>query len=182
MKASCKIIFIVTGALIFASCATKFNGIKPASPKAYKPAKIINAGMLYQYNRKVPKVESLQPTLVWKSAGDNQTTYDLVIYTGVLLSRGDSFLGGEYLPPSDAKLEKERAGIFDRGMRVYYREGIQGTSNHVDEPLLPDKVYVWSVRIRTGTNVTAWSTYNFKQGWFGPEFHNAWWPFRTPKQ
>jgi hypothetical protein len=185
MKTNFRYLLITASLLALTSCATRFNGIEPVAPKAYKPDNLIDVGLVYQYDRRVPLVDSLHPTLVWKSAGDNQTTYDLVIYTGILTGTIDEAAVGQgktfTLTQGLTKAEKQRSGIFERGKQVYYHEGIEGTSHRVEEPLLPDSVYVWSVRTRTGTNVSEWSTYNYQRGW-ALKLQNMWWPFRTPKE
>ncbi len=72
--------------------------------------------------------------------------------------------------------------LMGRESACTYREGIEGTSHHLEQSLLPSTVYVWLVRTRNGAAVGPWSTYNFHE--FDPSGSewgkNLWWPFITP--
>jgi len=120
----------------------------------------------------MPAVDSLQPTLCWKSTDSGASKFDIIVYQGVPKPvRG--FNGGRdpvyYVP----------------GAQVYYREGIEGGSHRLEQPLSPQTVYVWSVRTRSGSNVGSWATYDFHstRGGIGAtqsaSGKGLWWPFRT---
>jgi len=105
-------------------------------------------------------VDSLQPTLVWQAVADPATTYDLVI------------------------VKAKTTGPIPRpGEQVYYREHLEGASHHVESPLLPKTLYLWSVRTRADV-VGPWSTFNFEkaEGIRREWAHGALWQFQTPDQ
>lgn len=146
--------------LFLTSCVTPksyyHGGVEPVSPV---PAPNFHM-------KELPKVASLQPTLSWKSSEPGQTDFDIVIYTGIPSANSSTFaMVGYYVP----------------AVQVYQREGISGLSHHVEQPLAPDTVYVWSVRTHNGTAVGPWSTYGF-EGRGGAWGNNLWWSFRTPRQ
>jgi hypothetical protein len=109
------------------------------------------------------KTDSLQPTLTWKSLGMTESKYDLVIYTGI--ARGQNALMGQ-------------RGYYIPGIEAYYKEGIDGCSHHVEKPLEPKTVYVWSVRTRNGSSIGQWAKYEVQA--IGESWNNLWWDFRTP--
>jgi hypothetical protein len=92
-----------------------------------------------------PKVDSLQPTLAWKASPEPGARYDLAICP----SESATLLAGRTGSPGDA---------------VYYREGIEQTAHKVETPLAPRTKYLWSVRVRTESGVSDWSTYDYMYG------------------
>ena len=183
-------ITVLSSAALLTSCAMHFNGVKPVSPGAYMPYvpsawEFLNPApnlVRMTHDKPIPQVDGLQPTLKWEAV-PNVESYDLIIYRGVPKDQPDvTYAGIE-------KLEDKRTGWFVAGKEVYYREAIRDTSHRVEEPLQTNAVYVWSVRTRTGTNVTDWSTYDFKRGAkviskysSGDTGDKWWWPFSTPKR
>lgn len=151
MRAICqKTPFLLVFLMLISCSSIKYHsGLEPVSP----PVSV----------HTIKKVDSLQPTLVWKDTTSGAESYDLIIYTGILI-----------------RLRLKR------GVRIYYREGIKGTSHKVEQTLEPKSYYVWSVRMRTGTEVGQWATYDWKKLMFGvPTGHwgkNTWWQFWTPKK
>jgi len=123
-------------------------------------------------DKPIPQVESLQPTLQWEAVAGVES-YDLIICKGTPIGIESGIIS----------TEEAKHGSLEAGEEIYYREAIGKNSHRVEEPLLPDSVYVWSVRTRTGTNVSAWSKYDFDTGMFRltnvKERHNVWWPFST---
>jgi hypothetical protein len=182
---------VLLSAALLTSCTTQYNGVKPVSPGAYMPYEPsaweflnpINPGLVRMtHDKPVPQVDSLQPTLKWEAV-PNVESYDVIIYRGVPKDRPDVTYSGI------EKLEDKRTGWFVAGKEVYYREAIRDTSHRVEEPLQTNAVFVWSVRTRTGTNVSDWSTYDFRKGFkviakssTGVMGNKWWWPFSTPKQ
>lgn len=146
------------------------SGVEPVSPV---PITIFVAPHPSP-NHAITKVDSLQPTLSWKCEDSSKMKFDVIVYTGVWTA----------------------PGFFQPGVEVYYREGIEGFSHHVEQRLEPNSVYVWSVRTHTGTNVESWSTFDFQRGntWMsgnplsGQSWgvaqagQNLWWSFRTPRE
>ena len=80
------------------------------------------------------KVDTLQPTLRWERAEDSQATYDLA----VVVARDN------WQKNTDDS---------------YYREGLRDPEYRIEEPLKPSQIYYWAVRVRRGSDVTAWSSY-----------------------
>ena len=140
--------------LILASCSHTLHGLEVVSP----PVDYISPWL-------VEKVDSLHPTLAWKGTTSDVESYDLIVYSGVYILRSG-------VTPH-----------YERGVKVYYREGIMGTSHQIEESLEPDTVYLWSVRTRMGSNLGDWSTYDFTRFMDPPvTMTNQWWRFRTPKK
>ncbi len=162
---------IVLGAillLVLSSCA-QYKAVQPVYPM---PPLHLESGKGYGgILGAAPTVDSLQPTLAWKSEGSSQTRYDIIIYTAIpkpVRNVVGLALGYYFVP----------------GKRVYYRESIEGGSHRIEEPLDPGGVYVWSVRTHSGSNIGPWSTYDFQRGLpyvEGESGKNLWWSFRTPK-
>jgi hypothetical protein len=90
-------------------------------------------------------VDSLQPVLAWKASREPGASYDLAICP----AEGATFMVRKTGKPGEA---------------VYYREGLQETSHKLETPLQPRTKYLWSVRVRTGDEVTDWSTYTYMYG------------------
>lgn len=146
--------------LLLSSCTTiQYHGIEPISPKpGWIPFK-------------PSSVDSLQPTFLWNCVDPGEIKYDIIIYKGAIKYVGDYLTSPSYYVP---------------GAEVYYREGIQNCSHHIEQRLERDTVYVWSVRTHSDIKVEAWSTYDFQQGFLpGRIFRtnqgtNFWCPFVTP--
>ena len=162
------IVLTALSILLLSSCATQYHGLQPVSPKP------LGVGV----SADLATVDSLQPTLSWKSEGSSDTKFDIILYTGVAKSVNKVLFGladsGQY--------------YYVQGVEVYYREGIEGFSHHIEQPLEPKTVYVWAVRTHSGTNIGPWSTYDFQRGLIPvkhlaeSEGQNLWWSFRTPKR
>lgn len=142
--------------LLLMSCSSvQYHGVNPISP--IPPA---GPGPNHPWYG-VKTVESLQPTLSWKTV-DFDAKYDLIVYTGVYVSVG-------------------QGGYLERGMEIYYREGIEGGNHRIEQSLKPNTMYVWGIRTRNSSNVGPWSTYDYQRmGLVSGK--NLWWSFRTPKQ
>jgi hypothetical protein len=155
MKTYCS--FLLGFCLLFAGCVAveHSGGIEPVDPKPSGQSGYGKAG-------------TLQPTLVWRAAGDNvgaNATYDLVIYEGLwaTLEAGAGTVAPQVLRP---------------GKEVYYLENLTGTSHTVEKRLIPYSYYCWTVRTRTGTNVSQWVTWS-RQKLLGGE-QGIYWAFKTP--
>lgn len=110
---------------------TSFRGLKPIYPEVGNPNS--------------PKtVDSLQPTFQWEPSSEPDITYDFVIYEGI------------YVPATFT--EKAKRSV---GREVYYREGLVAPEHRIEESLKPDTEYYWSVRMRRGEKVSAWSLYDY---------------------
>jgi hypothetical protein len=144
---------------LLSSCSPEYHGVHPTSP--LPPS---------QLGSDPRTVDSLRPTLCWRTGSDKGTRYDLILYAGI---RKELDLFSAY---------------YMRGEEVYYREGIEGGSHRIERPLKSNTVYVWGVRTRSGTNVGPWSTYYCQTGYVPIKYVGSrwadglWWAFRTPKQ
>ena len=103
-------------------------------------------------------VNTLRPTFSWEPTSELGVTYDLAV---VQKTSEDTFHkeGGAY---------------------AYYVHGLAAPEHHVPRPLEPGVVYLWSVRVRRGNEVTDWSSYAQKQTyvlWTTTTFRPYW--FRT---
>lgn len=108
-----------------------------------------------------PDADSLTPLFSWDPSTSEGVTYDLVLYEGVLAA----------------------ANLYMRGHIATYVEGLEKAEWRPDEPLEPGGRYFWSVRLRKGNDVTAWST----QGFFifalvaSASGSGQWFHFQAPK-
>ena len=122
----------------------------------HNPIEPVRPKITFGNPAKVHTVDSLRPTLEWKAPAEPGVTYDVIVYTGV-----------------------PTVLYYERGKEVYYHEKIEGTQHIIQQALSPDTVYVWSVRVRKGTNTTAWITYDFVN--LNARGRNLLWSFKTPK-
>lgn len=117
--------------LLVLTGCTTFHGLKPIYPKVGSPD--------------FPKgVDSLRPTFRWEPSSESDVTYDFIIYEGI------------YVPATWT--EKAKRSV---GREVYFREGLLKPEHKIEEPLKPDSEYYWSIRIRRGQRVSAWSLYDY---------------------
>jgi len=108
----------------------------------------------------VETVGTLRPSFAW-STRESESSYDLIICAGV----------------------HDRHGFWVPGKTVYYREGLTTTTHTIDRPLLPDTVYVWSVRARSGKKTSKWVAYGDDDPVFikkNKARYNAMCAFKTP--
>ena len=142
-------ICILTIGLLGISGCWSHSGLKPIYPQAMTSPVV---------------VDSVQPTLRWKSASESNVTYDVIIYDVI---------------KTQVTATKPRA----TGKVVYYREGIKESEHKIEDPLNPNTEYFWSVRFRSGEKVSAWSTwsYSFYVGGVSVEEKNAPFVFKTPE-
>jgi hypothetical protein len=84
-----------------------------------------------------PEIAPLKPRFAWTASPDKNASYDLVVCLGA----------------------KSARGFWTPGKVVYFRTGIKTTTWTIDRPLLPDTVYVWSVRTRSGKETSLWAAY-----------------------
>ena len=123
---------LILGLLGLTACTT-FHGVKPIYPGVGNP------------NYDPPTVDSLQPILRWKPSPVPDVSYDLIIYECV---KAGSFGSWEGIQRTMGKV-------------AYYREGIPEPEHKVEESLKADREYYWSVRVRQGEKVSAWSVYDY---------------------
>jgi hypothetical protein len=174
-------IFIPTCcALLLSSCVqysnSSYNGVQPVSPIPPEDFDRTRDAIGRESSPTgMPIVDSLQPTLKWKSTDSNTTKYDLIVYRATMRAVKETLIPSGREPV-----------YYVPGEEVYYREGIEGNSHRIEQPLLPAMIYVWSVRTRDGSNVGPWSTYSFHShiialgGSAKTGGNSLWWPFRTP--
>lgn len=157
---------VVVVVLSLSSCAaTQHHALEPIAPRpqtGFVGPEIVN---------------SLQPTLSWKTVGSSsETKYDLTLYSGVATRW-----------PCGYQYSLVTCVSYQRGKELLYVEGIEGGSYTFQQPLEPGTVYLWGVRTRNGVKVGPWSTYNWQfgiipvKGLSSAEGSNWWWNFATPK-
>lgn len=112
----------------------------------------------YVYHMRPRRTDSLSPVLAWKSSTPAEA-FDLVVYAG--------FPVGE---------------SYTRGKEVYYREGLTNTQHRIEEALLRDQVYLWSVRARSGSSHGPWATYDYSAPAISARGQRLWWRFKTPRE
>lgn len=88
-----------------------------------------------------PPVSSLSPEFRWKGCPRSEVSYDLILYEAAAYA-----FGGRNVPS------------YMRGRVVAYAEGLKEPRWQPETPLKPDTRYIWSVRLREGETVSAWST------------------------
>ncbi len=91
----------------------------------------------YPIAGRIFKVATLRPPFIWEAAAEPGAQYDFIIYQA------------HEIDPSIGELAI--------GREVYYRQGLKEPHHELDAPLLPNRTYYWSVRVRRGDNVTGWS-------------------------
>ncbi len=125
------------------------SGLKPIYPQAMTSPVV---------------VDSVQPTLRWKSASESNVTYDVIIYDVI---------------KTQVTATKPRA----TGKVVYYREGIKESEHKIEDPLKTNTEYFWSVRFRSGEKVSDWSTWSYTFYVYGQyiEEKNVPFMFKTPE-
>ena len=87
------------------------------------------------------EVHSLTPEFSWKGCSKRDVSYDLIVYEAATYS-----IGGALIP------------LYMRGNVVVYEENLTETRWKSTIPFKPDTRYIWSVRLREGDTVSAWST------------------------
>ena len=82
-------------------------------------------------------IDTLRPTLLWEPSEEAGVSYDVRLQESLT---SEAFRDPNAVP--------------------FYREGVPAPSCTVDPPLKPGRTYIWAVRVRKGTEVTAWSSYD----------------------
>jgi hypothetical protein len=133
-------------------CDENFQGVTPLSPMTD--------------GQPTGDVTSLAPALKWvPSKGDDSIRYDVVVFEEISFRYGFGAFSAR-LP----------------GPAVAYLQNLWAAEFHVPGPLRPGARYNWSVRLRRGETVTAWSRYQ-KTGFQLPGFSGytgPWFSFATP--
>jgi hypothetical protein len=131
-------------------CDDTFRGVTPLTPKVS--------------TNQFPKVDSLTPRFSWEPSGNQDVTYDFILYEAATF---------DYVGTNDGIVQ---------GRMVEYVEDIQEPEHRLDKPLNANSKYYWSVRMRDGDMVSAWSTYSH----FGfyvfymTSGYGQWFAFSTP--
>lgn len=160
-----KVRFLLAFGLAALSCARVHHGVQPTKTSAY-------LGPLF---KDFVKVDSCRPALEWVAVrpealpgmgipaasvpAQADITYDVIVYTALV-----------------------NAGIPERGLPVFEKENIAGTSVVVDSTLRPAKRYLWSVRVRVPDgHVGRWSAYDMHNYWFDSHAQNFHYGIVTPE-
>ena len=116
-----------------------YNNLKPISPKPNAIRDLTPVG-----------VKSLRPIFKWHTNSPDQKV-DLVIWQAV--KKTDQQVKTEIKQRGNGTVPP----LYTQGPTVYSKEGIVGGSHQIENDLIPDAVYYWSIK-PTGTN--KWSTFN----------------------
>ncbi|MDR3570198.1 MAG: hypothetical protein P4L43_19400 [Syntrophobacteraceae bacterium] len=92
-------------------------------------------------------IDTLQPDLRWKDTKSQGQTYDVAVWQSQSKTPDKSIVGTPFEPR-------------EWGKQVYYVQGISANYFRIDKPLQPNTCYHWSVRIRTGGDVSEWATFS----------------------
>ncbi len=134
-------------------CATADRSRKDAVPPG--------PGPWLRFTEPLTTAGTLKPAFAWTPPTTPGVSYDLIICAGIV----------------------NKDGVWVPGKTVYYREGIATTTHGLEQPLLPNTVYVWSVRSRSGKRTSQWAAYNDSHPSLFPgnRFrYDIFWPFKTP--
>ncbi len=115
--------------------------------------------------------DTLQPVLRWKDIRSEGQTYDVALWQSRSEAPDKSITGTPL---------KNR----DWGKQVSYVQGISQNYYKIDKPLKPNTCYHWSVRVRTGDEVSDWAAFSqsaVSPIGFGRAYHLPF-GFITPKQ
>ncbi len=153
---------LAVGLIGLAGCtATQIKGVTPTYPELCP---------LYTCT-----VDRLTPLFRWEPAPGPDPRYDFIIYEAHEIEC-------HFTSPFGEAWDCEWA----IGRKVYYRQGLQEPEHTLEVPLQPNREYYWSVRVRDGENVSAWSHFGFVQyGWLGIHRHTSVFPFflfKTPAE
>ncbi len=164
MYLSIKKSFVLLSVVFVSACSSiEYHGLIPDNPTPSVAAGLTGPRF----------VDSLQPTLSWKTEGlPTDSKFDLIIYSAI--NNNSRSLGGQYCYLIH----------LNKGVEIYYREGLDGSSHKVEMKLEPKTIYFWSVRTRKGSETAPWSTFDYETG---IRFVTRWekgskreWLFMTP--
>jgi hypothetical protein len=93
------------------------------------------------------KIDTLEPVLKWTDVKSPGQTYDVAVWETSSRASDKSILGTPLEPR-------------DWGTQIYYAQALSQNFYKISKPLKPNTCYHWSVRIRTGTRVSKWATFN----------------------
>ena len=159
MKPTSPLIPIFVLALAIVSCAG------PDKPQAASKAPASPPANSMSLTVPLKLVRSLQPTFEWSRARQGGVSYDFVVYGAML------------------KETPGQPSLWVPAKEAYYREGLNVTRHTLDQPLQSNTIYFWSVRTRSGTNVSPWAAYSdpkSKAVSAGARRFNMLSPFKTP--
>jgi hypothetical protein len=114
-----------------------------------------------RFTEPLTTVETLKPSFAWTATATPDVSYDLIICVGNL----------------------NNDGVWVPGKAAYYRESLPTTTHTLGQPLLPNTVYVWSVRCRSGKRTSKWAAYNDANPSLFPRSrlqYDIFLPFKTP--
>jgi hypothetical protein len=92
-------------------------------------------------------IDTLRPVLRWKDIKSGGQTYDVAVWESASKTADKSIVGTPLKPR-------------EWGKQIYYVQGISENRIKIDKPLKPDTCYHWSVRTRTGGDVSEWATFS----------------------
>jgi hypothetical protein len=185
-----------TVSILFLTSCTTIIPINPTPPEHVpQPELIGNHATLNWLPMPIETVESCQPTLQWASSEAVSCSYDLIVYVGVTNADGIWRPGKiacyhEGIPTTVLPRAIQRTVWTNGTSMTVWRDGVSVTGENndliisswkIDQPLLPNTVYLWSVRSRRGSRTSAWFT-RYPTLPSEPKRNYTLWPFKTPER
>jgi len=132
-------------------CSGEFSGITPLTP-------VVETNQFIQ-------TDTLTPVFSWKSAGNTEASYDLIVYEAAEYSKPGALINQMI-----------------KGRMVVYEEDLTEPTYKLKTPLKTDTKYYWSVRLRDGDLVSRWSSYSHSGFYvfYTASGYGQWFSFRTP--
>jgi hypothetical protein len=117
-------------------------------PKNYKTdAKPIYPELGSTIMKHYQVIDTLQPELRWEDIKSEGQSYDICVWETPPKQTGEFWWGVPYVPKT-------------WGDQVYYVEGISENHHRINKQLKPNTYYHWSVRTRTGKDVSEWGSFS----------------------
>lgn len=131
----------------------------------------INPAMGYSYENRYQTIDTLNPELKWKDLKKTNETYEVCIWET------------PYKSSADVKRKESQVNT-SWGTPIYSATNIVENFHQVTSPLKPATYYNWSVRIRNGEKVSAWSSFSQERSVFNVimTYDNNPFCFKTPAQ
>jgi len=121
--------------IICSGCSSRsYVGVHPTDPI---PGTLFGAGL---GEAKIPRVDSISPTLRWKPVGVEGFSYDVAVWKR----------------PFSRSIPGTRMEV---NQIIYLKEGIDDVYHVLEIELEFDTVYMWSIRTRKGDDIGEWSSY-----------------------
>ncbi|MDR3554773.1 MAG: hypothetical protein P4L55_08465 [Syntrophobacteraceae bacterium] len=135
------------GALVLIGCFAVTAGCV-SLPKTYsseeRPISPELGGTVMDFYR---VIDTRQPVLRWKDIKSEGQSYDVAVWESRSQAPDKSITGTPLKPRQ-------------WGKQINYAQGLSRNYFKIGKPLKPETCYHWSVRIRTGKDVSEWATFS----------------------